>query len=89
MSLFWPPSLRICGGSHHWPVGHPHSGFVYRVTLELPKQRQGVRVKAAAPNGQSVAADLCNKIGTFETCRGTPKTSAFRGRSEVTGARSK
>jgi Transposase DDE domain len=25
--LFWPPSLRICGGSHHWSVGHPPLGL--------------------------------------------------------------
>ncbi len=31
------------------------------------------------------AATLCD--GTFETCRGTLKMSAYRGRSEVVGAR--
>ena len=32
--------------------------------------------------------DFCNSIGTFETCRRTPKMSATRARPEVTGARS-
>jgi hypothetical protein len=33
--------------------------------------------------------DFCNTIGTFETCRRTPRMSVYWGRPEVVGARPK
>src|SRR5258705_5752833 len=49
-NLFWPPWLRICGGSRRWSLGHRRSGSVHRVAWELRKEPQGQRVKAAALN---------------------------------------
>jgi hypothetical protein len=49
-----------------------------------------VAVQVDSPNKMaddpSAAANFCNKIGTFETCRRILKMSVYRGKPEVTGA---
>ena len=51
---------------------------------------KGVRVGRSMPaalnkmaDRRSAAADFCNKIGTFRTCRDFPVESAFGGKAEV------
>jgi hypothetical protein len=38
MSLFWPPSLRICGGSHRWSLGRHLLGPCVVVREECPSR---------------------------------------------------
>jgi hypothetical protein len=64
MSLFWPPSLRICDGSHPLAARPPSSGSTYCVNVKVA---ESVRATGSKPGALSRSIHprqptFCNKI---------------------------